>query len=135
MMMKILSLVFGAFLLGSIQAQTLEDYPNVTEAYELKTLQEMLDQGRVDELEKLEFFANQGWSIAPAKEGNDYPELQLIEGMVFDATNFNPLQHNLKAAEGAHQYYNLPSGEVLIVFSEERLNVLFARYKKLKGKN
>jgi hypothetical protein len=135
MMIKILSLVFGAFLLGSIQAQTLENYPNVTEAFELETVQEMLTDGRFDELENLEFFAKEGWTIAPEKEGNDYPALELMDGQAFDSANFNPLQYNLKASEGAHQYYSLPNGEVLIIFSEERLNVLFARYQKLKGKN
>ena len=133
-MKYILSLVFAAFLLGNIQAQVLDSYPKVGEAYSAAKFGEMIANGEFEELEMLEFFANEGWTIVPAKEGNDYPELNLIEGLAFDAANFNPLQYNLKAAEGAHQYYNLPSEAVLIVFSEERLKVLFARYQKLKGK-
>lgn len=122
-------------LLGNIHAQVLDSYPKVAEAFGGAQFEKMMSQGEIEELEMLEFFANQGWSIAPLKEGNDYPELNVAQGLVFNADNFNPLQYNLKAITGAHQYFSLPNGEVLIIFSEERLNVLFDRYQKLKGKN
>lgn len=135
LMKYILSLVFAALLLGNIQAQVLDSYPKVGEAYSSDEFGKMIANGEFEELEMLEFFAKEGWAIAPEKEGNDYPALELMDGQAFDSANFNPLKYNLKAAEGAHQYYSLPNGEVLIIFSEERLNVLFARYQKLKGKN
>lgn len=47
-----------------------------------------------------------------------------------DAATFNPLQYNLEILPSANQYFRLgDTGKVLMVYSKERLDVLFARYK------
>jgi hypothetical protein len=44
------------------------------------------------------------------------------------------LSLSLEAKAGSHQYFTLPTGEVLIIYSKERLEVLFERSQKLKAK-
>lgn len=47
-----------------------------------------------------------------------------------DAADFNPLQYNIEILPTTNQYFRLgDSGKVLMVYSKERLDVLFARYK------
>jgi hypothetical protein len=47
-----------------------------------------------------------------------------------DASGFNPLQYNIEILPTSNQYFRLgDSGKVLMVYSKERLDVLFARYK------
>jgi hypothetical protein len=129
-----LSLVFAAFLLGNIQAQVLDSYPKVEEAYSAAKFEKMIANGEFEALNELEFFANEGWTIVPAKEGNVYPALNLDKVGGFDRAHFNPLSLSLEAKAGSHQYFTLPTGEVLIIYSKERLEVLFERSQKLKAK-
>lgn len=129
-----LSLVFAAVLLGNIQAQVLDSYPKVSEALSGAKVEKMMAKGEFEELEQLEFFATEGWTIVPAKEGNVYPALNLEKGTEFVRAQFNPLTLGLEAKVGSHQYFTLPNGEVLIIFSKERLAVLFERSQKLKAK-
>jgi hypothetical protein len=47
-----------------------------------------------------------------------------------DSSNFNPLQYNIQLLPTENQYFRLGgTGKVMMIYSKERLDVLFARYK------
>jgi len=53
------------------------------------------------------------------------------DAAVIDENTFNPLQYNIEILPATNQYFRLgDTGKVLMIYSKERLDVLFARYKK-----
>lgn len=75
--------------------------------------------------------------LAPEKSVGlvDFSTISRKDGSLNDVTTidvatFNPLQYNLEILPTTNQYFRLgDTGNVLMVYSKERLDVLFARYK------
>lgn len=75
--------------------------------------------------------------LAPEKSSGliDFSTISRKDGSLndvatIDVATFNPLQYNLEILPTTNQYFRLgDTGKVLMVYSKERLDVLFARYK------
>jgi hypothetical protein len=76
--------------------------------------------------------------MAPEKSAGlvDFSTISRKDGSLNDVTaidvaTFNPLQYNLEILPATNQYFRLgDTGQVMMIYSKERLDVLFARYKK-----
>ena len=121
-----LSSLFVVVLFANAMGQP-TDYPKLLEAYGEASLGEMIEKKSPQELLSLEAFANKGWVITEKKSNESLLEINIAEA---DYQNFNPLKANLKPISGSHTYYAIANSDlVLIIFSQERQQVLSERFK------
>ncbi len=132
--MKILALILGVFLSYYSFAQATSSSNKIANGLTQNEIASL----SADELNRIEFFANKGFTVHQnGKENESYPLLSAtkktglasIDYSAITQTNFNPLLFNFPSRE-SHLFYRIDGTDMVVqIFSDGYCDMRFEQYE------